>query len=1502
MATYPTKKPARTFGLDVDSTFGLGGEAAVNPLARSTTPAVNPRTPSATSAPALAAAAPAPSATSSPVARAPAPAPAVPLPAPTAAASTPAPQSPVARYLGSDFRSLGLAPAAPAPAPAPAPAAATPVPAKAAVPAATTAPTPKALTLAPGATTPPTPIVDIFKPGPLPLNPPILDPHYGPRDVSVEGLDGLQRDTAWVLPKGQVVGYGGKLEHDVNDIYRTEYGREADAAGRDRHRAGLARGQMTPEQIRAELDATHEGQEFNLQHDPLDDAGFSRRLYSTLFGQEADEAERARLTSMLAQGREREDLLKELMESEAFKKSGRKLDQAAIDKVFGQGDTFEGELKNDDVEKQLAENFKRELGRAPTQRELQKYAEMVRSGKIKTEATDHTTPEQAAKTFYQTLFRAHPHGYQPSADEVEAIKGILAGPASQVDARLRNLIQTRQRGADFVSWGANTSANDVVNALSNLRHANTKSPLLEMLRARKAAGFADGGRVELQEDGTLKKINAKKVPSRPGDEKVRHPKDRTAGVRGRREENEEPDIFLNRGGRVKGYADGGRTGSDEQLRNLLRDYLVRTNPEQNQGDGGSGANADLSIFDNMSAAEMLRWAKGQQDPIATGLNRMGEIAIGDDDPMVQQFLQQHGARDWGNVEAPDSGNRAARGYVMGYGDPTYGREGVDGRSIVRDPGRILRLPDGRYIREEANIDSDEVAGQQRNDETQFRQNAQELGRVIAAPIAMAAGQYAGFIPAGDMSGVMAAAPGQGFGTAGATAGAPAGVATAGSQAPQGTGSTPARVDVPGDLPVNTGAPSSGAPLANTPSIQQGGQSMGSRLLSWAQANPQQAARLGLSVASLAGGSSGGGSSEQQHYSPGGGDTYTPGSGSSSGGYTMPIYTAPAPYVAPTYQPPPRRGFADGGRAASAGLGPHAALDDSLPPEVLAQLQATPEGRALLAELTAGNPHARGGNPHMAAARAGSATPVAGAGSGEIDYAGGSATFDEFANSGPMDARQLPNGEVVGRDDPRFFDAPAQGNPVGRAPRAGGDVPAPDAGNPVARGDAPPVARPQSSPSSSPSSNPMLDAYRASGVQPAPAQAEASATAPNIYTGTLGSSGSSESTMSTNTAAAGDPINDLLGVGREQIERYRRYDPIERQVIEEARRAGNAASQEEQAALAGEDVAGQFDRQRGMLRRRLGSDPGRAAALGLQLDVGEGGSKAYAMNAARRDERDSGFGKRMAALGLGDNALKTGLGAVSGGLSGLLSKEQLANSRAATAAQTSVAMSGINARMAEAEADRALRERGMTEDARRYDQGFSRDVYRDDRNFGRSVYADDRNFGRRTFEDDRSFGRGVYTDDRNHDFNVWRANTGNDRYDDQRDDQRWQNIGSGVRTGLDIYNAWNGSGAGGNSNWAAAGGAGYDWGDWQLKDGGKVRAKVRARGLTDYAHGGEVKGPGDGTVDTVPAMLADGEMVVNAEATAYLDKVAPGLLDKANKKGLAIRKMRSSRAAMRGLEV
>jgi hypothetical protein len=261
------------------------------------------------------------------------------------------------------------------------------------------------------------------------------------------------------------------------------------------------------------------------------------------------------------------------------------------------------------------------------------------------------------------------------------------------------------------------------------------------------------------------------------------------------------------------------------LRDTVRQFMETANTNAT----GEGAQAgsrtyDMRNLDGMSTAELLKFVK--ENGVST-TSRMGEVALGDDDPLVQQFIEQFGTRDWGDVEAPDSDNRRARGYVIGYGEPTYGQEGANGISILADGTRVLTLPDGSYVREEANINSDEVAGQHRHDETMNRESRQRLAAVLAGPVVVGGLQAAGALGgAGAAGGAAQGAGGLALtaeGAAGVGAGASGSAGFSGLGASAAAGGAGAAGSAGGGAST---AGASGATSAATPAATTGGSSTG----------------------------------------------------------------------------------------------------------------------------------------------------------------------------------------------------------------------------------------------------------------------------------------------------------------------------------------------------------------------------------------------------------------------------------------------------------------------------------------------------------------------------------------------------------------------------------------------------------------------------------------------------------------------------------------------------
>lgn len=1433
---------------------------------------------------------------------------------------------PMARFLGSDFRSLGLRPGAAAvpgfatggtvgtgsilvdpknttlPAPkaattSPAPAPAAPAPASASILTPTNRRKPTVEQM--GGLVPTDPNATYTRPAYYDT-PPVLK-----SDPSEQDLNAQRATEAWVLPKGQVVGYGGKLNYDVTGAVTGEYGREADPATLARFRRRLAEG-LSVEDLRRELDATAEGQEYNLQHDPLADQQFVTRMFRDALGREPTPEDVAFWMNRLSQGQDRRALAKAMQAT--AKGMGRAWEDAAIDKLIAQGDSFDATLKNDALETGLASDFKREIGRAPTPYELAKYANAVRSGALSTKKTvaqpktieqllgrlGPVSPDKLVDTIYRAVI-----GRAPDPEGRAWLLGSYNNGNGMPLSQVIDLLRYSPEG-----YAAQAGMQDRINELD----PDGSSPFLDMLRARKAAGFNRGGRVRAAAKGL---------------------KPRRAPIT------------------IEGYADGGEVGEPNIDQVLTYDRYAKYHNRVDE--------SGTPYFDGISREDWDKLDAKQRLELSSEGDLIEGILVRPGDPGYESFKSKVGGED----------GRAVVVTPYSFGAGKMGDE----EGWLNDPTKEGKVGDFYFHSEDNQTPTFQRKDDEKNNWVAIL--GPLLGGAAGAAFAPAGGAAAGTVD------VMAAAPGQGFGTALGTGStnlasaagtatsamggdAPAGTEIANEYAPgtdptkyappAGSGNTPAPVDVsptpPGGSEFTPGGPGTQAPApvseAGAPVSGTNQGSFFDRFLKWAKANPRQAVKLGMGVASFVGGSGGGGGGSSRttgRYTPGAGGTYTPGAGSSGGGYSI--------GSGGTMNRP--RGYVKGGRVAASGLpgyavggtvaatmgdprlstGPATGYDPAArmaqfaggerggysitgDPELdawIASLGSTPEGLAALQRLGQGDvsglaaiaatggegtPMARGGgaataSPEFMAEMQRLAGTMRGAAPTEDARVAATGINPAARGSG------VPfSGSTVGGNDLRAL--PYQLTPEEAAANASNPVArgsaAPFQGNTVAATPAPtgePAADPAAAATTTTSSgatasngtnNPMLSSYVSGGgggVGPS---------------GAMGSGGGGGGTGPMGDSR--DPINELLGLSQEQINRYRKYDPIENQIIDEAGKAGSAALQEERAALAGEDVAGQFDRERGMRRRNMargGVNPYsvQATAMDDSLGVSEAASKAAAMNEARRAERDSGFGKRMAAMGLGDSALKTGLGGISGALSGLLDRERTQASKDNASLAASVQAAGIAAREREAAADRYLKERGMSEDTRRFDLNFGEDVTRDRRNYGEGVRRFDTTFneGRRRYDQDfgenrrradRAYDRGVYTDDRDFDFGVWRTNNGLDREQDQinynRGRQRWQDVGSGVRTGLDVWDSMKGYFNGGG--------------------------RVASNGLPAYEHGGDVTAPGDGTVDTQLAMLANGETVVNKEGTEFLDKVAPGLLDRANEKGLQIRAMRNPRAASAGL--
>ena len=236
-------------------------------------------------------------------------------------------------------------------------------------------------------------------------------------------------------------------------------------------------------------------------------------------------------------------------------------------------------------------------------------------------------------------------------------------------------------------------------------------------------------------------------------------------------------------------------------RNFEQEYLARlranalayakANAHQASEGGGSGWDSNAqeqfdSLWDGMTLTQALQQGYGQT-PVDGRTDRFGEIALDEDDPLVQQWISQYGGiqsytDENGNpIERPDFDNAPAQGLVMGYGEPRYGN--ASGVEILANGDRILYLPDGRYIREQGNLNSGEVAGQHRGDETETRRMRQRGAMAMGAVVA--GGLAANAAGVGATGG--GATGGSGFGVTASGSGGIGAGATGAATAPSGGG-------------------------------------------------------------------------------------------------------------------------------------------------------------------------------------------------------------------------------------------------------------------------------------------------------------------------------------------------------------------------------------------------------------------------------------------------------------------------------------------------------------------------------------------------------------------------------------------------------------------------------------------------------------------------------------------------------------------------------------------
>ena len=120
-------------------------------------------------------------------------------------------------------------------------------------------------------------------------------------------------------------------------------------------------------------------------------------------------------------------------------------------------------------------------------------------------------------------------------------------------------------------------------------------------------------------------------------------------------------------------------------------------------------------------------------------------------------------------------------------------------------------------------------------------------------------------------------------------------------------------------------------------------------------------------------------------------------------------------------------------------------------------------------------------------------------------------------------------------------------------------------------------------------------------------------------------------------AAADSTRMQAQIARDQWNRYKEiYEPLERQVVNEAQNYDTPEAYQSAAGEASATVGQQFGKARDRLTRTPGLDPSSAGyqASMVGLDLAQAASDATQQNAARQKVRDTAYARKTDALSLG----------------------------------------------------------------------------------------------------------------------------------------------------------------------------------------------------------------------------------------------------------------------------
>lgn len=132
------------------------------------------------------------------------------------------------------------------------------------------------------------------------------------------------------------------------------------------------------------------------------------------------------------------------------------------------------------------------------------------------------------------------------------------------------------------------------------------------------------------------------------------------------------------------------------------------------------------------------------------------------------------------------------------------------------------------------------------------------------------------------------------------------------------------------------------------------------------------------------------------------------------------------------------------------------------------------------------------------------------------------------------------------------------------------------------------------------------------------------------------------------SAAADNSRQQAQIAKEQWARYKElYEPLERQMVQEAQNYDTPAAYATAAGEASASVSEQFGKARDRLSRTPGLDPTSAAYTSSMagLDLAQAASDATQQNLARKQVKDTAYTRKQAALAMGkglDSTAASGL--------------------------------------------------------------------------------------------------------------------------------------------------------------------------------------------------------------------------------------------------------------------